>query len=91
MLNYTVISIVFSICGTSLLEAGVLKENPPGFWPKIPPPRPREGAVVVAGAGAGVPKEKPPVLAAGALYMQKVAKHSTTANNYSHLNPTVTF
>lgn len=71
MLNYTGISIVFNICGTSLLEAGVLKENPPGFWPKRPPPRPREGAVVVAGAGAGagagVPKEKPPVLAAGAL------------------------
>lgn len=52
------------------LEAGVLKANPPVFWPKRLPPRPSDGAVVVA--GAGVPKEKPPVLAAGALQEQKM-------------------
>lgn len=52
-----------------VLGAGVLKANPPVFWPKRLPPRPREGAAVVA--GAGVPKEKPPVLAAGALQKQK--------------------
>lgn len=59
---------------TYLLEVGVLKENPPvGFWPKGFPPKPRDAVVVVveAGVAAGVPrtvpKEKPPVLAAGAL------------------------
>lgn len=56
-----------------LLEAGVLKENPPvGFWPKRFPPKPREGVVLVVEAGVAdvpkaVPKENPPVLAAGAL------------------------
>lgn len=53
------------VAGAAALEAGVLKANPPVFWPKRLPPRPREGTVVVA--GAGVPKENPPVLAAGAL------------------------
>lgn len=57
------------VAGAAALGAGVLNANPPVFWPKrLPPrvpPRPREGAAVVA--GAGVPKEKPPVLAAGAL------------------------
>lgn len=43
----------------------MLKANPPVFWPK----RPSEAAVVVA--GAGVPKEKPLVLAAGALKEQE--------------------
>ena len=66
-----------------LLEAGVLKENPPaGFWAKRLPPRPRVvvALVVVAAAAAtaaaaaaaagvprAVPKEKPPELVTGAL------------------------
>lgn len=58
------------------LEAGVLKANPPGFWAKRFPPRPSDGAAVVA--GAGVPKEKPPVLAAGALQEQKMQRDTET-------------
>lgn len=64
------------------LEAGVLKANPPVFWPKRLPPRLSEGAVVVA--GAGVPKEKPPVLAAGALQehtMQITLRQTPTWRN----------
>lgn len=76
---------IYIVCLTSLcyvLEAGVLKVNPPVFWPKRLPPRPREGAAVVA--GAGVPKEKPPVLAAGAL--QKTTHfYATTATE--RVNP----
>lgn len=59
------------VVGAAALEAGVLNENPPvGFCPKRLPPRPRDGAVLVVVAAAvpkAVPKEKPPVLAAGAL------------------------
>lgn len=68
---------------TLLLEAGVLKENPPGFWPKRLPPRPRAAVVLVveAGAAAAVPRaapmEKPPVLAAGALKRQKAVNSVT--------------
>lgn len=55
----------------------MLKENPPaGFWANRPAPR--TGAVaelVAAAAAAGVPradpKEKPPELVTGALYMIK--------------------
>lgn len=53
-------------------EAGVLKANPPVFWPKRLPPRLSDGAVVAA--AAGVPKEKPPVLAAGALQEHKMQR-----------------
>lgn len=52
----------------------MLKENPPaGFWANRPAPR--TGAVAALVAAAGVPradpKEKPPELVTGALYMMK--------------------
>ncbi len=69
---------ILCICVKLLLEAGVLKENPPaGFWAKRLPPRPRDGVVLVVEAGVAaavpraVPNEKPPVLAAGALKKPK--------------------
>lgn len=75
---------------TLLLEAGVLKENPPvGFWPKRLPPRPRDwvALAVEAGFGAAVPRavpmEKPPVPAAGALKRQK-EENSVTESQFFH-------
>lgn len=52
----------------------MLKEKPPaGFWAKRTPPRPSDGVLLVVDAGVaaavprGVPNERPPALAAGAL------------------------
>lgn len=83
------------ICVT-LLEAGVLKENPVGFWPKRFPPSPRDGVVLAVEAGVAgavpraVPKEKPPVLAAGALRRKKTVNsltrsHSNAKFSYSEV------
>lgn len=69
--------ICLCICVKLLLEAGVLKENPPGgFWPKRLPPRPRDGVVLVVAVPRAVPMEKPPVLAAGALLRKKQRSNS---------------
>lgn len=61
----------------------MLKENPNvGFWPKRLPPRPRGCVVLVVEAGvaaavpSALPKEKPPVLAAGALSKKENSRFS---------------
>lgn len=95
------ISTLFKQIHIYLLEVGVLKENPPvGFWPKGFPPKPRDAVVVVeAGVAAAVPrtvpKEKPLVLAAGALQTEVITesdvKHTERNQQEKQISNIITY